>query len=270
MYDYIGTSGDQVKCFYVPYIVVSELNEENGEKKVSFGISGGCLNGYNYEVPYQSRYYNYGKNFVIIDDTSGPLEDVNVHYIFNGKYVDTYALDDIPLTFEWPETVIDSDGNKMNISSVNELYEFVAEKKIQHIKYKTKQAQELRNAGYITLDSIQHYRNMDRELRVKEMNERRRIKMESYDLTIKPFRERWYNTYDRDDQIVVIGYILSEYERDKNSKTEDEWKVICLAAKNNLRNMSDDPLSTYCDWCEKNGIFVDRKEVYEWLGKYFQ
>ena len=269
MYDYIGTSGKQVKCFYVPCISVL-YDKETKNNEVNLRCSGGHLNKYSGDVPYKTRYYSYGKDFAILDYLF--VDEPIIHIIKDGKYVETMKVSNIPLGYEIPCNTITKHGSSLNIKSVNDLYDFIAEDKICKIQSDAMEAKMFRNANLTekwpnprtsTEEEVQAYFEKENAIRDQVYNE---IK--------KPFHDKWFVEDANDDDITLVGLVLDDYDFCTKENKYDmfrheyEWYLIFTEAYNRMKEMFGDPIATYFQWCEKQGIVVDKEWVLMLFEKY--
>ncbi len=271
MYDYINKNGDQVKCFYVPCITIQE------DKEVSFYATGGQLASYvKAPVPFMTPYYNYGHTFAIMEYHLLPKEyEAMVHIIRDGHFVETFDIHTMPKNYDLPETVIDKYGQFYNIHSTKELKQFIVENADIEKRVRETEESELAKVGLkVQLPAFDKSRPIEEY--VKEFKIREGIDEKIHQEIQKPFLMKWWN-YDHDSKVEIIGFLLADYEdvkkrpKERVQRTEEEWALIFSKAIEYLKKDGyPTPLNNYFQWCEKEGIVIDRHNATQLFSKYAQ
>ena len=272
MYNYIGTSGDQVKCFYVPCIPVSK--DSLGVYNASFGTSGGRLISVN-EAPYMTPFYNYGKNIAIIDyPLMWDRENTIVHIIRDGNWVETIKVEDMGDDYNLPECVIDGYGSRFLIDSVPSLRQFLVDADVASKGYDSAYNNALEEANLARFPSIDEWRQLTHE----EVQARHDFYMaamnEAYNVHQKPFHDKWYDV-SHESELDILGLAFADYLESLHNegyvRHEFEWHIVFSDAISRLCNEYEDPVSAYVDWCAKEGIdesVVDEGVLREVVARY--
>lgn len=118
MYDCLN--GEQVKCFY------RVVHYKSGQNDTwEFFHSGGQLRGYinDCELPLKTFYYNYPKNFLILDENCSIL-----HTIKDGKLFNTEPLRMVEsINNDLLKNVYSYHGLELNINNLDELKGYPAQ-----------------------------------------------------------------------------------------------------------------------------------------------
>jgi hypothetical protein len=278
MYDYVGYDGEQVKCFYVPCINV-KYNKETKESVVGFGVSGGRLICQN-DATYMTHYYNYGKDFAVIEYRLMPREEnPYVHIFRDGKFVETVAINNMSDDYKLPYNVIDHYGEWTNIHTPRDLREFVKDYHHYNELYKSMEAEALEHVGLsYKLPGFNEMKQKSSDAIQYECMMRNQIGHEVYNQTCKIFNERWYDN-SRESPLDIIGLIIDDYidvHADHSSdddwrkpwRHEYEWYIIFKEAIETLKGEYSEPVEAYYAWAQRQGIEVDRDWIYELFCKY--
>ena len=277
LYDYVGHSGDQVKCFYVPCITV-KYDKETKRSDVCFHCSGGRLAGAN-NAPYMTPYYNYGKDFAILDYHWYEHEAPKVHIFKDAKWVETREWHEFEDDYDYPPVTIDKNGDWTNIHSAVDMKEFVETFIREDANYTQIETDGLEavNLSYGLYD-IDHYREMGLEAMQAEFGLREQIRNEAYNHTLKPFYEKWADR-SRESELHIIGLVLEDYLDEQRPNRENwrdvnrleyEWYAIFSNAIDYLSDKFENPLEDYFEWAEKQGIEIDREWTIGLFEKYNQ
>lgn len=272
MYNYIGVSGDQVKCFYVPCIPVNK--DSLGVYNASFGTSGGRLRSVN-DAPYMTPFYNYGKDIAILDyPLMWDREETQVHIIRDGHWVETLHVKDMAEDYNLPVCVIDGHGTRFMIDTVENLKQFLIDADIASKGYESSYNNALEAANLARFPHIDEWRQLSHE----EVQARHEFYMSAMDAAYqehqKPFHEKWYDT-EHESELDILGLAFADYlESLKDEgwqRHEFEWHIIFSDAISRLLIHFSDPVSAYIDWCAKEGIdssVVDEGVLREVVAKY--
>lgn len=127
MYDYIN--GEQVKCFYYPIYCKDGM----GQSKSTWH-SGGMLRSFSTgdEVPTETLYYKYPKNFAIIDcDCHFDESNSFIHIIINSKVFKTMTLSDLEKRdLVNIETFITYSSSELLINNYEDLHKYLHDSKM--------------------------------------------------------------------------------------------------------------------------------------------
>jgi hypothetical protein len=277
LYDYVGDAGDQVKCFYVPCITV-KYNKETKKGDVCFHCSGGRLAGAN-NAPYMTHYYNYGKDFAILDYLFASSTTPIVHIFKDARWVETREWNEFEDDYDYPPVTIDKNGDWTNIHSAVDMKEFVETfiREDANCTQMETDGLEAVNLSY-KLSSMDHYRSIGIDAMRAEFGLRDQIRNEAYNYTLKPFYEKWADN-SRESDLHIIGLVLEDYLdkqrpnrenwRDVN-RYEYEWYAIFSEAISYLSEKFENPIEEYFEWAKKQGIEVDREWAIGLFDKYAQ
>ena len=278
LYDYVGHSGNQVKCFYVPCINV-KYNREARKSDVGFYTSGGRLAGAN-NAPYMTHYYNYGKNFAILDYAFVRYDNRAIVHIFkDAKWVETREWNEFEDNYDYPPVTIDKNGNWLNIHSAVDMKEFIDTFIREDANYTQMEmdALEAVNLSY-KRPGRDHYLSMGLEAMQAEFDLRNQISNEAYNHTLKPFYKKWADK-SRESDLCIIGLVLEDYLDEQRPNRENwrdthrpeyEWYAIFSDAIDYLSDKFKNPLEEYFKWAEKQGIEIDREWATDLFEKYNQ
>lgn len=276
MYDYVGISGDQVKCFDVPCLSINKYNGETKKAEPYFHVLGGRLKNMN-TAPYKTLHYNYGPDFAILDYRWYENEPPMAHIFKNGEWVETIECSDMPDNYEYPPVTIGYYGDRISISSVAEMREFVS----TFIKMDKLQEEILADkyaAANITEKFISRDRalNMDHEALKAEIAMRNEIDAYAFNCTFGPFNEKWFDR-SHDSELHIIGLVLADYIDEQQGfkngyrdvpRVEYEWYTLFGGAIDYLKDKFANPLEDYFDWCDREGIELDKENARSLFDKY--
>lgn len=275
MYDYVGHSGDQVKCFYVPCITV-HYNKETQKSEVYFHTSGGKLANAN-NAPYKTCYYNYSKDFAILDYQWYNQDTPVVHIFKDAKWVETREWNEFEDDYNYPDVTIDKYGEWTNIHSVADMKEFVEtfmREDANYIQMETDGLEAI-NLSY-RLSSRDTYMAMGIDAMQEEFRLREEVRSVAYNHTLKRFNEKWID-HTKESELHIIGLVLDDYldEQRENRelwrdthRKEYEWYEIFSQAVDYLSDKFNNPVEDYFEWAEKQGIEIDREWTIGLFEKY--
>lgn len=269
MYDYIGDSGDQVKCFFVPCISIDKKSEI---PQVCLHAMGGLLRGFD-EVPYNTPYYNYGKDFFIVEFQ---LEEVPyIHVIRDARYQETLIVSQMDDDYWLPPVAIDNYGVRLNIHTTKELKEFVEDYCDKKDLAYVMEVQYLNEYGLSYKLDFEKMRGLSAEELQSECKIRDMVARKVYDKTMKLFNDKWFFVEDAD--LINFGLVIADYielEINKNPdrvpRTTEDWQIIFEASLKKLKIRFEHPLDAYLDWCNQQGIQLDRDLVFDVTKQYAQ
>ena len=221
MYDTIN--GYQVKAFYIEYSTLrSEFDDAifgKTESDLTIWCMGGNLRNFSNgdEVPFQTYYYNFGKDFNIIDFDDFMLSEQIIHVIRDGKVVKTISFDDTDdEILKVPN--YDYNGNKLKITSVNDL-----------IKYTENQRKIIYAREHEKVEATRNYFDMARTIDIeseeyKKLEEEYKKENEENEKVIKPFIEKRmeFFIFDEEQKYHEFGGILNELFMYVNNMTKKE------------------------------------------------
>lgn len=259
MYDYMG--GEQIKCFPLVFVNLREDNSFN------IGSIGGNFRGYKKgdKVPYQTLYYNYGKNFAILDYFPALCKksDYKVHLIEKGKYIKTVSYKRIPKNYSVGK-VVNYNGKELNIHSADDFKFFIND--LSEIIRKDNELTDYYNKvfnvkGY-NLDDLKKNRISSEEF-IADLNKREKVLNMVCEETTKPFSEKWYIEEEVEENLLV-GYLLDSYM--KLDKSESDWNnifdsFIKYMKDNNM--VYEDLYEKYMSWVRKNNITIHTDKLEE-------
>ena len=259
LYSYIG-NGEQVKCFYLPNIIL-DYNTHGQIENVRFLTIGGNLESYQ-AVPYSTFYYNYGKDFGILEFRLE--ENPHLHIIHDGVYKNTIRVDKLKDNQTVPYVIVDNHGHQIDIHSAGEIKQFVSEyEMVMQLWKETRTQMLLRNNLPLNL-TMEDARNMSSQKLSYVLSETSRIQDEAYAQTLGVFNKRYYKKSDSD--LFIIGLVLHDYLHNMKIKAEHgvcrkelEWKHIFSAVIDELKDKYENPLEAYFMWCDAEGIQIDQK-----------
>ena len=261
LYNYLGEH--QVKCFYLANVIIDSLDN------LSIYSIGGILHQFKKgdNVPYKTLYYCYGKDFLIYDTRGITLkEDVVIHIIKDGKYVDTVEYSNLTKNM-FVNNVIDVYGDKININIFEDIvdyYNAVVRREKDYIEY-TKKYEKEANVNKNFYHDYKEQR-ISKEDFYTELEKQKNISDRVHNEINVPFNNRW-RVKDTDlEDGTIIGHLLDCYTNlDKNIY---EWncifdKFICY-----LKNENQDFMmlvSSYKEWCKLNDIIIDINKLEEMI-----
>lgn len=268
LYDYIGTAGDQVKCFYVPCIAV---NMDSNPPTVNFGTSGGRLGSVN-NAPYMTAFYNYGKDFAILScEFIWEGRKAQIFVVRDGKWSETLYVSDIPDTYDLPSTVIGYYGTRYNAHNTAELKQMVsdyieADDKFNKL-YDERLAQNNLTGRFMDFKKA---KQMPHDDLLKEIAIRDEISKNTHQDAYGEINKRWLDKSHESD-VELVGLVYEEWlwqqAPDRWKHPDEEWAVIIDELYKQFANIGD-PLVVYKSWCEKEGIVVNHDEVEKLFAKY--
>lgn len=283
MYDTIN--GEQVKCF--PWV---HYYRDNIIKTI-VTYSGGDLKYYRNKskVPYKKFYYNYSKNFMILDaqeffyknyemTVENEEETYNyiLHIIRNGKVKVTYEGNKYSINeedFSLNTCVIDYYGEFLNIKNSNDIIEYMKGKQQYHIEYEkiNKKWNELFKesmkyfSGIALLDPDSEEKK-ERLEKIKEIHkqmeeEKKRIK-DDIDILAKTFRTKWIIENEELNDIISLGEFLSCLDcviKRENMNNREEARIISSNFIVKKLEENEDLYKRYIEWyCEND---LEKEEI---------
>lgn len=253
LYDYLGEN--QVKVFGVNSVYISEKDRN----VLMYGCAGGELRYYKkgQEVPYKTLFYNYGKNFTIIDVMSiiwGREEDEVVHTIRDGKYENSYSFGNIPDNLDFT-TVVNKNGTKLKVSSIEDIKAMV--KDITAWKEKRDELFLKRHDEMVALRKIINNPDEAEDKRFKAVKEMDAIIKEINNYSTVPM-DKWEDETSRIDSN-EIGVLLDTLEKNYPDK-DDVLRVFKETHKENF----DELVRAYMGWFEPDEVHT-KEWVYNML-----
>lgn len=270
LYDYIGTSGDQVKCFYVPCISV---NMDANPPTVCFGTSGGRLKSAN-DAPYMTPYYNYSKDFAILSgEFIWDIYETEIHVVKDGVWIETIKLEQMPDTYALPSTIIGCQGTRYNAHTVVELKKMVADYAWADETYNSIYSNGLEQHNLSgRLMNIDKARQMSHDDLMAEIAIRNEIQHLAHENSYKIVNEKWLDTsHENEAELVGIAYAAwaSSKEPERYQYPDEEWRAIIADLYARFEKIGD-PLVIYREWCKQEGIVVDHGQVKAFIETYKQ
>lgn len=201
MYDTIN--GEQVKIFDVPIISL-------GDEIFGFlSFSGGslCEFGIGDEVPYKTKWYNYTKNFNILDFFPEFYDETVIHIIRDGKNEGIIPLSSV-IDEIFTCDCYDSRGRKMKISSKDDIEEYI--KKVDALNEATRKKKNdaFRAWGKYTRENKS---DPDYKEKYKELYYLQEVERKENEEFLRPFRDAIDNYFlpgNLEDKYVEFGGIM--------------------------------------------------------------
>lgn len=258
MYDYMG--GEQIKCFPLAFV-------DSEDNKFNLRCIDGDFRGYRKgdRVPYQTLYYNYGKDFLIFDYMAALVEedDIYVHIVEKGKYVKTIKYNKLPKNYNIKK-VVNKNGKELNINSSADLSLFITELS-NNIK-KDRELTEYYNKefgvkGYNIRELKE--KSVSSEEFMADLDKRKKIFDIVCEETTRPFSKKWYVEEELEENLLV-GYLLHCYI--KSEKSDSDWNnifdsFIKYLEENNYTYF--DLLDKYMSWVRENNIMLNTDKLEE-------
>lgn len=258
MYDYMGK--EQIKCFHLPFV-------DADDKSFNLRCLEGNFRGYRKgdKVPYQTLYYNYGKNFLIFDYMAALVEedDIFVHIIEKGRYIKTVKYNKLPKNYKICK-VVSKNGKELNIHSSEDLSLFITELS-NNIK-KDRELTEYYNKefgvkGYNIRELKE--KSVSSEEFMADLDKRKKILDIVCEKTTIPFSKKWFVEEELEENLFV-GYLLDCYI--SKEKSESDWNMIFekfneYMYKNNLTY--NYLLEKYLSWVRNNNIMLHTDKLEE-------
>lgn len=259
MYDTIN--GEQVKCFPWAHYYEHEIV-----------YSGGDLQYYENgtDVPYKKPYYNYSKNFLILDINEFPDSDYTdynfvIHLILDGKVFDTYK-DSVPkdIPFDKIANVISYRGTLLNLHSAEDILNYIEALRKYRIDYDIlhehwnelfKQVHKVMfGIGTLDKESKERKERLEKyKVLHKQMEAEKERIADDVDALLKTM-EKWYVDTTEIDPLIDLGdfiycYLFMCSEEHKANYTDEARLEVYNQIKLKLDN-DEYLLEKYCVWQE--------------------
>lgn len=225
---------EQIKCFYVPML---DIKVEN--KRVYFYTSGGSLKYYDLgdSVPWQTPYYNYGKDFAIFDYSNMLDTEPQIIIVKDGKISKAYKYNKVPNRTKF-STVINNFGCPIKVSKPRDCVDIV---------------EEYRFASDLFQGLRRNYSNSPKFLtdsHTQSMQEFGRIKK----LSFENFENKWLYTekseeYQRFHDNTKMGFVISELIR-----SPEKENIILKAYRAEITGKKREIKANYKKWLKNNNI----------------
>ena len=269
MYDYVGTSGDQVKCFYVPYITVKK--DKNGNYRAYHHTSGGRIVNVN-KTPYMTPYYNYGPNFAILDySICWNGDNTEVHIIRDGNWVETLTVAEMEkANYKLPPVILDADGTRYKARSIQDIKNIIRDYAEAKKEQKDLTNTYLQMRGYSPQLDFEKLQTLSDEERLKEFSTRNIVSRDVMSITMEYVDKKWVDV-SHNSELQLMGNIFAYYQDCKTRNIEHhefEWYVACAELYATLKKKHQDPVVDYMLWCNKEGIELDRDAMVAFFDKY--
>lgn len=278
MYDHIN--GYQIKCFPWVYYKNYSLSED--------GLNFVMGTFTNYEtgkkIPYRSLPYNYGKDFMILDENPEVYDydelDESIHYVVhvirNGFVMGSYLDTDIPYDFKDNNCVLGYYGEKLNINSQQEVLEYIAAKKqykkdLDRVTERSREcfkeiSKYFRGIGLLDKESDEY---KERTQKLEELYSKMDIIKEEESVDRDPivdaYNKRWYVDTSNSDIFSKFGsYLGCLYNLNEDDTEEDvnQLRDIIISFYNSNHNI----LNEFYDWSD---ISTNNKmKLSKFLNKY--
>ena len=291
MYDTIN--GEQVKCF--PWV---HYYRDNIIKTI-ITYSGGDLKYYGdkSKIPYKKFYYNYGKNFMILDiqeflynykrnekeeekENNNREEKISyiLHVIRNGKVKKTYDVQELGLVekeedFSLNECVVDYHGDFLNIKCEKDIVDYMKALKKYHEEYdiinKTwndlfrESMEYFTGIGLLDKDSEEKKERLAKIKVVHEkMNKEKERTKDEINNLIKNFSSKWKIDISHLEDLISLGEFLSCLDsaiKYEGTTNREEARIICSNYIVKKLENSKDLFERYIKWYCKDKR--DREDV---------
>ena len=270
MYDYIGDDGSQVKCFYVPYIVVKK--NDKSEYRTRFITSGGRMVSVN-DAPFMTPYYNYGPNFAILD--YGILwngNDTIVHIMENGKWVNTYTVEELGEDYKLPPVVICADGARYKVKTVADIKQMIQDYTAARKEQKELTVQYFKLRGMNPEVDFEKIKTMSEDEVHQEFAIRNVVHQDVLAITVEPVVKK-YEDKSHLNKASMLGQVYAYYQEciaRQIPHYEFQWYVACKEAIEILKekHSMSEPIVSYITWCNQEGIKIDVNDVIAFFDKY--
>lgn len=283
MYDTIN--GEQVKCF--PWV---HYYRDNIIKTI-VTYSGGDLKYYRNKskIPYKKFYYNYGKNFMILDiqeflyknyglslENEDETYNYVLHVIRNGKVKATYDGNKNSINeedFSLNACVIDYYGEFLNIKNANDIIEYMKAKQKYHIEYEKinkkwnalfrESMEYFSGIALLEPDSEEKKERLEKikELH-KQMEEEKKRTKNDIDVLAKTFRNKWIVENEELNDIISLGEFLSCLDcviKHENMTNREEARIISSNFIVKKLEENEDLYKRYIEWyCEND---LEKEEI---------
>lgn len=256
MYDMIN--GEAVKCFPI-YYMMGEVMTHSGGNLIPYDTGS--------SVPYKSPYYNYGKNFLVIDISGSPEFDDSydflIHVITDGLVKET--LRDTFKNIDWAnnDSVVSYDGEILNVYSERDVSDYIdARKKYWHDIWEARvRLNELRELQFNYFSQIKSLEkdSEDRKTVIEKISQNSDAIKEEFNRTIpelKRIRKEFSATWTKDTSdigdLILIGKLISCYNL---AHSEEE---------------SEDVLGSISDMLDKDETLYDRYVKWQGTDEYIK
>lgn len=230
MYDTVN--GEQVKCFPWVSLYNNEISYHGGDLKY-YGLGD--------EVPYKTPYYNYGKNFIVLDINKYPESDFwsydyIIHVIVDGKVKDTFKNKIGEIDWNTNEHVVGYSGELINAHSPEDVISYIEAQRKYWTEYENvrshwrellKKSMEYIN-GIGLLDKDSEERKF-RETKLNEIHELMDIEYERIAPELKRLSEEFSKWFISDiEDLINLGCYISAYNL-KNQETQAQCEQMIRA-----------------------------------------
>ena len=259
-YDTIG--GSQVKCFKYPTFRVDDKTIDIGAECGNFQFfKRGDM------VPYRTRYYNLGENFMIFDIRRtfwGDNFEGLVHIVENGRYVTsehyTKLSDRHPIYL-----VIDNYGKPLNIKTKDDFLKIIEEEIASSAAFVNATKNYLVQMGAIPITNFLYIKEemqkhgWTKEFVLEQIEKNDSARAMAYEDAIEPFIKKWY---DRKTELdiyggVPVGIIYDVY---KNNIEQYDWVGIVSkleeSAKQDNTSLKEQ-IDIYITWAKNHLIKIE-------------
>ena len=283
MYDTIN--GEQVKCF--PWV---HYYRDNIIKTI-ITYSGGDLKYYRNKskIPYKKFYYNYGKNFMILDiqeflyknyglslENEDETYNYVLHVIRNGKVKATYDGNKNSINeedFSLNACVIDYYGEFLNIKNANDIIEYMKAKQKYHIEYEKinkkwnalfrESMEYFSGIALLEPDSEEKKERLEKIKEIhKQMEEEKKRTKNDIDVLAKTFRNKWIVENEELNDIISLGEFLSCLDcviKHESMNNREEARIISSNFIVKKLEENEDLYKRYIEWyCEND---LEKEEI---------
>ena len=248
MYDMIN--GEAVKCFPIYYMTGEAMNCSEGNL-ISYDTGD--------PVPYITPYYNYGKNFLVIDINGSPEfyegYDFLIHVITDGFVKETLKNTFKNINWDINSSVVNYNGEILNIHSEKEALDYIdAQKKYWHNIWETKlRLNVLRGlqCNYFCQIKSLEEGSKDRKTVIEKISRNSESIKEEFNRTApelerirKEFSTTWIKDTSDIDDLILIGKLISCY----NLAHSEEESGYVLKSISDMLNKDKTLRNRYVEW----------------------
>lgn len=225
---------EQIKCFYIPML---DIEVEN--KRVYFYTSGGSLKYYDLgdSIPWQTPYYNYGKDFAIFDYSNILDTEPQIIIVKDGKISKVYKYNKVPSRTKF-SVVINNFGHPIKVTTPRDCVDIVEEYKFASDLFQGLRRNYSNSPKFLT-DS--HTQSMQEFGRIKK-------------LSFEDFENKWLYTekseeYQRLHDNTKMGFVISELIR-----SPEKENIILKAYRAEITGKKREIKANYKKWLKNNNI----------------
>lgn len=265
LYDYLGSN--QVKCF--PIAVAKYCRPWNSlkeDKKFEVYELNGDLRSFprGTIVPYKTLYYNYGKDFIVLDYFQYDKDDVyKVNIVQNGRFKRSVDFRNFPSRYNIG-LVLDKHGSVLNVKTPGDIKEIVYSHKYYSDAYAEASKENNINSYLerVRTENLSEKEALDYLDSVKARIEK--VRQETLDI----FNQMWYAENEEQDKVINGGWPLGGLISSMLFFNYDDIKIReCIEGFMTLVNEQNKNIDVifkdYVEWCKMSDISIEISELYE-------